>query len=73
MVKYVQRLEAIQIQRAYIEEFYGEDPDFDLEEFERHALDDDEDDVDEGDMSGCKECTEDEEDQVEGLDRSNRR
>ncbi|KAG9123430.1 hypothetical protein FRC07_014952, partial [Ceratobasidium sp. 392] len=65
MVKYVQRLEAIHVQRAYIEEFYGEDPGFDLEDFERHALDDDQDDVDKGDMSGCEECEEDEEDQVE--------
>ncbi|KAG9105665.1 hypothetical protein FRC07_009132 [Ceratobasidium sp. 392] len=47
IVKYVQRLEAVQIQRAYVEEFYGEDPGFDLEDFERHANDDDDESEDE--------------------------
>ncbi|KAG9086465.1 hypothetical protein FRC07_013081, partial [Ceratobasidium sp. 392] len=68
MVRYVRQLEAIQVQRAYIEEFYGEDPDFDLEEFERQALDDDDDEVDERNMSVIEEGDEGEtgdEDQVE--------
>ncbi|KAF8593929.1 hypothetical protein BDV93DRAFT_424315, partial [Ceratobasidium sp. AG-I] len=41
IIKYVQRIEAVQIQRTFIDEYYGESPGADIEEKQLYANDED--------------------------------